>query len=220
MHKFPFAAALVGVLVLLGPRPAAGQFGVIDRIRKEAADKAKAKKAQADSAMVARAGKTVDSTLEKTGRGVDTAVAKVGTVTDTVLNRGERGVKSIAGAHRSDADAQIAADFADDGRVVLAGLRFSANGAIDPASRGRIRALAKLISQSTGSFLVEGNVAPGGGTAAEQSRSEAQAKAVKAALVEDGVDASRLFVLALGASRPSAAAGQGAAERVEVSRMQ
>lgn len=220
MHKFPIAAALLGAVVLVGPRPAAAQFGVIDRIKKEAADKAAARKRQADSAVVARAGKAVDSTLEKTGRGVDTAVAKVGSVTDTAINRGERGVKSIAGAHRSDADAEIAADFADDGRVVLAGLRFTADGAIDPSSRGRIRALAKLISQSAGAFLVEGSVAPGGGPAAEQSRSEAEAKAVKAALVGEGVDASRLFVIALGASRPPAAGAQGAAERVEVSRMQ
>lgn len=212
------AAALVGGVVLLGARPAAAQFGVMDRIRKEAAEKAAARKRQADSAVVARAGKTVDSTLEKTGRGVDSAVAKVGSVADTALNRGERGVKSIAGARRSDEDAQLAADFADDGRVLLAGLRFAGDGALDPASRGRLRALAKLINQSAGSFLIEGSVAPGGGNAAEQARSEAQARAVKAALVENGVAGSRLFVLALGASRPPA--GQGAAERVEVSRMQ
>ena len=212
-------AALVGAVVLLGSRPAAAQFGVMDRIRKEAAEKVAARKRQADSAVVARAGKAVDSTLEKTGRGVDTAVAKVGSVTDTAINRGERGVKSIAGTRRSGADGQLAADLADDGRVVLGELRFIADTALDPESRGRIRALAKLISQSAGSFLVEGSVAPGGGTAAEQSRSEAHARAVKAALVADGVDASRLFVLALGASRPPAA-GHGAAERVEVSRMQ
>ena len=218
MHKFPFAAALVGALVLLGPRPAAGQFGVIDRIKKEAADKAKAKKAQADSAMVARAGKTVDSTLEKTGRGVDTAVAKVGTVTDTVLNRGERGVKSIAGSHRSDADAQIAADFADDGRVVLEGLRFGADGSLEPASRGTVRALAKLLKQAGGAFLVEGHVAPGADGAQDQARSESRAKAVKAALVEDGVDVSRLFAMALGSARPPASGHS--ADRVEVARMQ
>lgn len=214
------AAAVIGAVVLLGSRPAAAQFGVMDRIKKEAAEKAAARKRQADSAVVARAGRAVDSTLEKTGRGVDTAVAKVGSVTDTAINRGERGVKSMAGAHRSDTDAQLAADFADDGRVVLTGLRFTADGTIDPSSRGRVRALAKLISQSAGSFLIEGSVAPGGGAAVEQARSEAQAKAVKAVLVEEGVDASRLFVLALGASRPPAAGAQGAAERVEVSRMQ
>ena len=214
------AAAVIGAVVLLGSRPAAAQFGVMDRIRKEAAEKAAARKRQADSAVVARAGRAVDSTLEKTGRGVDTAVAKVGGVTDTVINRGERGVKSMAGVRRSDADAQLAADFADDGRVVLTGLRFTADGAIDPSSRGGVRALAKLISQAAGAFLIEGSVAPGGGAAAEQSRSEAHAKAVKAVLVEEGVDPSRLFVLALGASRPPAAGAQGVAERVEVSRMQ
>jgi outer membrane protein OmpA-like peptidoglycan-associated protein len=214
------AAALLGAVVLFGARPAAGQLGVMDRIRKEAAEKAAARKRQADSALVARAGKAVDSTLEKTGRGVDTAVAKVGSVTDTAINRSERGVKSIAGARHSDADAQLFADFADDGRIVLDGLRFSAEGALDDGSRGRIRALAKLIARTPGSFLIEGHVAPGGSAAADQSRSEAHARAVKAALVEEGVDASRLFVLALGASRPPAAGAQGAAERVEVSRMQ
>jgi outer membrane protein OmpA-like peptidoglycan-associated protein len=213
-------AALVGAVVLLGSRPAAAQFGVIDRIKKEAADKAKAKKARADSAMVDRAGKTVDSTLEKTGRGVDTAVARVGTVTDTVLNRGERGVKSLAGSRRADDDARLAADLADDGRVVLEGLRFGPDGALDAASRGTVRALAKLLGEGRGAFLVEGHVAPGPDGAADQARSERRAKAVKAALVEEGIDASRLFVLALGASRPPATGGSGVAERIEVSRMQ
>ncbi|HEX2781605.1 MAG TPA: OmpA family protein [Gemmatimonadaceae bacterium] len=212
------AAALVGAVVLFGTRPAAAQFGVIDRIRKEATDKAKAKKAQADSAVVARAGRTVDSTLEKTGRGVDTAVAKVGTVTDTMLNRSERGVKSLAGGRRSDDAARLAADLADDGRVVLEGLRFGADGALDAASRGTVRALAKLLQQSGGGFVVEGHVAPGGDPAAEQARSESRAKAVKAALVEEGLDVSRLFALALGSARPPVSGHS--ADRIEVARMQ
>ena len=220
MRSFHLAAALLGAAVLLGARPAAAQFGVMDRIKKEAADKVAARKRQADSAMVARAGKAVDSTLEKTGRGVDTAVAKVGTIADTALNRSERGVKSLATGRHTDESARLAADLADDGRVVLDSLRFTAGGALDPSSRDQLRALAALIRQTTGAFLVEGHAAQAGGAAAEQARSEARAKAVKAALVEEGVDASRLFVMALGASRPPAAGTRRAADRIEISRMQ
>ena len=211
-------AALVAAVVLVVPRLAGAQFGVIDRIKKEATERANAKKRQADSAMVARASQTVDSTLEKTGRGVDTAVAKIGTVTDTVLNRGERGVKSLAGgARRSDDDARLAADLADDGRVVLEDLRFTADGALDASSRSVVRALAKLIGQGSGPFLVEGHVGAED-PARDQGRSETRAKAVKSALVEGGVDASRLFVMAFGSARAPAAGHR--AERIEVARMQ
>lgn len=206
-------AALLGAAVLFGSRPAAAQFGVMDRIKKEAADKVAARKRQADSAVVARAGKAVDSTLEKTGRGVDTAVAKVGTVADTAINRSERGVKSLAG-RRPDAGARFAADLADDGRIILDSLHFVTSGALDAASREQVRALAALIARAAGPFLIEGHVSPAGGAAAEQARSEVRAKAVKAALVEEGVDAARLFVIATGASRPPAV------DRIEISRMQ
>lgn len=220
MIRTAIRIALVSAVLLTAARPAAAQFGVINTIKRQAADKAAARKRQADSAIVARAGKTVDSTLEKSGRGVDTAVAKIGTATDTVLNRSERGVKSLAGGHRDNDDARIAADLADDGRVVLDVLRFGGDEHLDAASRGLVRALAKLIRQSAGAFLIEAHVAPTGNAAQEQSRSEARAKAVKTALVEEGVEASRLFVLALGASRPPAAGTRGPADRVEVSRMQ
>ena len=212
------AAALAAAVVLVAPRLAGAQFGVINRIKKEATEKANAKKKQADSAMVARASQAVDSTLEKTGRGVDTAVAKVGTVTDTVLNRGERGVKSLAGgARRADDDARLAADLADDGRVVLDGLRFTADGMLDASSRAGVRALAKLIRQGSGPFLVEGHVAAED-PARDQTRSETRAKAVKSALVEEGVDPSRLFVMAFGSARPPASGH--VADRIEVARMQ
>ena len=212
-------AALVSTALLIAARPAAAQFGVIKTIKRQAADKVAEKKQKADSAIVARAGKTVDSTLEKSGRGVDTAVAKIGSATDTVLNRSERGVKSLAGGRKAGEDARIAADLADDGRVVLDGLHFSGDSLVEAASRGPVRALAKLIRQSAGPFLIEGHVAPAGGTAQEQTRSEAHARAVKAALVEEGVESSRLFVIALGASRPPAAGAHAAVERVEISRM-
>ena len=210
--------ALLGAVMLLAGRPAAAQLGVLGKIKKEAAEKIATRKKQTDSAVVARAGKTVDSTLEKTGRGVDTAVAKVGSATDTVLNRGERGVKGLAGSRRADEGARLAADLADDGRVVLEGLRFAPDGALDPASRATVRALAKLVGGTTGAFLVEGHVLSSGDAAADQLRAESQAKAVKAALIAEGVDASRLFAMAIGSSRAPAAGH--AAERVEVARMQ
>lgn len=214
-------AAMLATSLAASGAPAHAQFRIGDRIKKAAEDKLKKRKEQTDSAILARAVQAVDSTVNKTGRGFDTAVAKVGTATDTMLNRSERGVKSLVGRGDADAgklEATLAADLAADGRVVLADLHFSADGVLDTSAQTTIRALAKVLAAASGSFLIEGHSAPSADAAQATARSEAQAKAVKAVLVAEGVDASRLFVMGLGSSRPPAAGG--AAARVEIARMQ
>ena len=215
-------AGLLAAAVLIGTRPANAQGGVWKRIKQEAASKIIARKLKTDSTLVTRAGTAVDSTLGKTGRGVDTLVSKTANATDTLLNRSERGVKGLVAGARpgDDAGARLAADFADDGRVVLGDLRFKSDDALDPASRETVDALAKLLASTTGAFLVEGHVVAGGGTAKEQARSEAHAKAVKAALVAQGVDATRLFTMGFGATRPGAPGTPAGHDRIEVARMQ
>ncbi len=60
-----------------------------------------ARKAKADSAAMARVGQTVDSTLEKTGRGVSTVVSKAAGVAETVVARTEQGVIDAASRLRN-----------------------------------------------------------------------------------------------------------------------
>jgi outer membrane protein OmpA-like peptidoglycan-associated protein len=102
------------------------------------------------------------------------------------------------------------------GHVVLDDLAFDADGALSSSSRGTVRALAKALGKTTDVWMVEGHVAAG--TEAD-AISEARTKAVKAALVEAGVDPSRVWARGLGASRPPSDPS-ASAERIELVRMQ
>jgi len=87
---------------------------------------------------------------------------------------------------------------------------------MEPGSQAMIRALAKQLKQSPDMWIVEGHVATGSG---DQALSEQRAKAIKAMLVENGVDAGHVFARGLGSTRPATGA-TAPSDRFEIVRMQ
>jgi outer membrane protein OmpA-like peptidoglycan-associated protein len=214
---------LIMVLLAAAAQRADGQ--VWKKIKEAAKAKVEAQKTKTATHVVEAAGTVVDSTLEKSGRGVDSAVTKVGTVADTAMNATERGVKGIAsgvaGAFKGDGLQQDLAK----GRAVVAGIRFAAGSdQIEPSSASTITRLAKAILGTSGTFLIESHTAATSDATAEQALTDRRASAVKARLVAEGVPAARLFSMGFGATKPPAqqAAKTSAprADRIEVSRMQ
>ena len=208
------AAALV-----LAPPPAGAQ--VWKAIKQRATEKVEARKAKADSAILARTSRTMDSTLEKAGRGVDSATDRVASLADSAVSKTEQGVTSVVKRRPGDGD-RLAADLADDGRLVLAELRFTPDDQLAPGAEALVGQLAQLLGAQTGAFLVEGHVAAGAAPDADRQRSERRAAAVKARLVAAGVPAARLFAIGAGSAPASAAgaAGAPAPDRIEIARMQ
>ena len=91
-----------------------------------------------------------------------------------------------------------------DGKIVTTGIRFNVNKAtIKPQSMGVLNTIAKLLKEHKDiRFSVEGHTDGDGDDASNQKLSEARANSVKNALVEMGIDASRLETKGFGESNP------------------
>ena len=91
-----------------------------------------------------------------------------------------------------------------DGKIVTTGIRFDVNKAtIKPESMGVINEIAKLMKDHSDlKFSVEGHTDSDGDDASNQNLSEARASSVKNALVDLGIDASRLETKGFGESKP------------------
>lgn len=217
MRSIVVLALAVGAGQLALPAHAHGQL--LKKIRNQVEQKVEAAKARADSAAVARAGQTVDSTLAKTERGVDTVVSKTAAVADAVVDKTRDIVSSAAGTLSGTGDdGKLAAEL-ETGRVVLTEVRFvGATDQLDDASEPYLQRLAKLLEQQPATFLIEGHVGDVGSAAANQALSEKRSAAVKARLVAAGVPAERLFAMGLGAMRPPTDPKASHA-RIEIARM-
>ena len=214
---------LIILLVAAAPHHADGQ--IWKKIKEAAKAKVEAEKTKAATHVVEAAGTVVDSTLEKSGRGVDSAVSKASTVADTAMNATERGVKGVVGgvvgAFKGDGLQQDLAK----GRAVVAGIRFApGSDEIMSSSTSMTTRLAKAILATPGTFLVESHTAATNDATADQALTDRRATAVKTRLIAEGVPAARLFAMGFGATKPPAPATANTPaarpDRIEISRMQ
>jgi len=91
-----------------------------------------------------------------------------------------------------------------DGKIVTTGIRFDVNkSTIKPESMGVLNSIAKLMEEHQDiRFSVEGHTDSDGDDASNQKLSEERAASVKNALVDLGIDASRLETKGFGESKP------------------
>ena len=210
MLRLFILAAAAAIALSFAPRAAHAQL--LGRIKQQTTDKLKEKKKEADDKVLAASGKVVDSVAEKSARGVDSAVTKGTNALSTAVDRTEQ---TVAGVLKGGGESALAKQLAA-GHVVLTDIRFADDGTVAPASQDVVRSLAKLIKAGTDTWVVEGHVAAG---ADDQLRSDGRAKAIKAALVAEGVDAGRVWARGFGSTRPAAGADTPA-DRIEIVRMQ
>lgn len=211
MLRLFMLAAVAAVAITLTPRGASAQ--ILGRIKQQTTDKLKEKKKEADDKVVAATAKVVDSVAEKSARGVDSAVTKGSNALSTAVDRTEQ---TVAGAIKGVGGENALARQLAAGHVVLTDIRFADDGSVAAPSLGVVRSLAKLIRETTDTWVIEGHVAAGAG---DQVLSDSRAKAIKAALVEAGVDASRVWARGFGSKRPPTGADVPA-DRIEIVRMQ
>ncbi len=105
--------------------------------------------------------------------------------------------------------------------ITLAGDAFSSGSAtLTAGARASLRRVAEHLRGTQGRVLVEGHTDSQGQAAANQALSQRRADAVRAALVDAGVDASRLAASGKGATTPVAdngsAEGRARNRRVEI----
>lgn len=114
---------------------------------------------------------------------------------------------------RNDARGQV---------MTLAGDAFaSGQSSLRPEARANLQKVVDFVQRSPGqSVLIEGHTDSQGSGNANQVLSQRRADAVRAALIEDGVDAARLSAVGVGEDRPVAdnatAEGRGRNRRVEI----
>lgn len=204
-------AAVAAVAMSLAPRSAGAQ--ILGRIKQQTAEKLKDKKKAADDKVVGAAGQVVDSVATKSARGVDTVVTRTSNTLNAAVDKTEQ---TVAGAFKGGGGESALAKQLAAGHVVLADIRFTAEGTLTPESLETIRALAKLMKAGTDTWIVEGHVVAGDG---DQALSEQRARVIKGTLVEEGLDMSRIFARGFGSTRPAAGAS-APTDRIEIVRMQ
>jgi outer membrane protein OmpA-like peptidoglycan-associated protein len=139
--------------------------------------------------------------------GVERPIARLGFRFDHLDGRGDRDLlehQMFTGFRLAEGGKDLAQALEAEGKLVVHGISFDSGAdVIRPESGGALRAvLAVLEKDAALRFRVEGHTDDQGGPKVNGPLSERRAAAVKAWLVGQGIDASRLEPKGLGATKP------------------
>lgn len=189
---FLLAAAL---LAAAGARPADAQ--ILKRVTERVKQKVVEKKVQTEETALNHATEPADSALTRAAAPVESLTARAG---------GAAGA-AVAGVGRSSGGAsseqarlreQLTA-----GRADLPAVQFeSGSAALTPAGEPALAALAAVLLESPGPFLIQGRADPGAAPADAPLVASARATTVKAWLSANGVPPERIFAAGDGAAMP------------------
>jgi outer membrane protein OmpA-like peptidoglycan-associated protein len=142
--------------------------------------------------------------------------ARVANIPNAKLGRSNKIVFEVAGHNETPVfignlrvmagGADLYEELSDDGRVATQGILFDTNSdRIRPESTPTLKEIAGMLKEHGDlRIAIEGHTDNVGQDAANQQLSEKRAAAVKAWLVEQGIEAGRLESKGLGASKPAA----------------
>jgi outer membrane protein OmpA-like peptidoglycan-associated protein len=195
---------LIAALALATPAQAQFTKRIAERIKAGASEK----KRQTEENAVNRAAEPADSAMARLAAPVESLTAKVGGTAGAAVGRVGRGKDSSA-----EEEVRIRKELAL-GHADLTGVTFEpGSAALAAPSDPSLRALARIMTDSPGVFLIQVRADPSDAAASPQQLAAPRASAVKTWLVSNGIPPERVFTTGEGV----AAAG-GASVTVAVMR--
>jgi outer membrane protein OmpA-like peptidoglycan-associated protein len=194
--------------------------GFFKKLGSHIKQKASEAKTETTQSLTAAATQVVDTTFQTGSRLVASTTAEV---TNTArMGIGGVGRKLMLAPQRGGANADNLTLAIASGRAVLLELRFApGTDVLEPSARELVRRLAvelrtAMVTTPTARYVIEGHV---DSVPNAQVLSEYRAAAVKAALLNGGVNGERLIALGYGTSRPLQPGGPPTA-RIEIAQTQ
>ena len=158
----------------------------LKRVKERLQQKVVERKMQTEENALTRATEPADSALAKVGSPVDSLTARMGGTAGAVVGRLGRGQDQSAEEDR------LRAELAG-GRAALPARFVPGTDGLDPASEPSLKALAMVMSTSSGAFLIQGRADPETEPENAPLLANARAGAIKTWLVTSGVPADRVF---------------------------
>jgi outer membrane protein OmpA-like peptidoglycan-associated protein len=174
---------------------------LLKRITERVKQKVTERKAQTEEAVLSHAAEPADSAMAKVTSPVESLATRVGGGAGAAVGRMGRG------EGKASAEATRIRQELSTGRAALPGIMFvPATDAIDPSSEPSLQALAAVITESPGAFLVQARADAGAQPKDGLQLAGARAAAIKTWLVGTGVPAERVFAAGDATATPGAPA--------------
>jgi outer membrane protein OmpA-like peptidoglycan-associated protein len=171
----------------------------LKRVKERVKQKVAERKLQTEEVVLSHAAEPADSALAKVASPLESLATRAGGGAGAAVGRLGRG-EGKASAEAVRIREELAA-----GRAALPGIRFAPGAdAIDPSSEPSLQALAAVITDSPGVFLVQARADAGALPQDALPLANARAAAIKAWLVGTGVPAERVFATGDVAATPDA----------------